>query len=43
MPWDNSCLARPTAALAPPTRGAPATFLPHCAAWVINTTDAGVP
>ena len=38
--WDNSCLARPSASLVPPTVGAPATFLPHCAAWVVNTTDA---
>ena len=38
--WDNSCLARPSTSLTPPTGGAPATFLPHCAAWVVNTTDA---
>ena len=40
VPWDNSCLARPSTSLVPPTVGAPATFLPHCAAWVVNTTDA---
>ena len=35
--WDNSCLA--ASALQPPTLNAPATFLPYCAEWVINTTD----
>lgn len=38
MPWDNSCLAQ--ALKDPPTANAPAEFLPHCASWVINTTDA---
>ena len=37
-PWSNACLS--SAALQPPTRDAPATFLPDCAKWVIDTTDA---
>ena len=37
--WDNECLASSAWSLQPPTPNAPATFLPYCAEWVINTTD----
>ena len=37
--WSNACLAA-DALSQPPTPNAPKTFLPHCAAWVINTTDS---
>ena len=40
MVWDNECLANQKfSSLQPPTPDAPATFLPYCAEWVINTTD----
>jgi len=40
--FDNSCFdsTQVLAALAPPTREAPQTFLKDCAQWVVDTTDS---
>jgi len=40
LPWSNDCLLGGDEALQPPTKDAPATFLEHCAEWVVRTTDA---
>merc|ERR1711871_1622850 len=37
--FDNTCILR-DAALTPPTRNAPQTWLSECPGWVVNTTDA---